>query len=335
MGIRNLNKYFKEECKNSDAIKLTHMSQLSGKKIAVDISIYLYKFASDDALIENIYLMLSIFRHYNIIPIFVFDGKPPAEKKELLMQRAVEKKTAENEFNTLKANLEYNSNMDEDEKHEIINKMDILKKKFVHISKNQIDDVKILIKSYGMTYCDAPNEADELCAMLVVKGIVWACLSEDMDMFVYGCQRVIRYLSLMNHTFVLYDTKKILNILKMSLNDLREICVVSGTDYNLNNTSTRDLYTTLKYFKKYKKQKKNPDCKSRTQHIDFYNWLLENTNYAKDDCELFKKTYDAFEFFKGVNDHMKEFDSIKIMNKNVVFSEMKEILKKGGFIFAR
>jgi len=37
------------------------MSELSGKKIAVDISIYLYKFASDDTLIENIYLMLSIF----------------------------------------------------------------------------------------------------------------------------------------------------------------------------------------------------------------------------------------------------------------------------------
>jgi 5'-3' exonuclease len=91
MGIRNLNKYFKEECKNSDAIKLTHMSQLSSKKIAVDISIYLYKFASEGALIENIYLMLSILRHYNIIPIFVFDGKPPAEKKELLVKRKKDK----------------------------------------------------------------------------------------------------------------------------------------------------------------------------------------------------------------------------------------------------
>ena len=335
MGIRNLNKYFKEECKNSDAIKLTHMSQLSGKKIAVDISIYLYKFASDDTLIENIYLMLSIFRHYNIIPIFVFDGKPPAEKKDLLMQRAIEKKHAENEFNILKTNLEYNSNMDEDEKHEIINKMDILKKKFVYINKNQLDDVKILIRSYGMTYCDAPNEADELCAMLVIKGIVWGCLSEDMDMFVYGCQRVIRYLSLMNHTFVLYDTKKILSKLEINQNELREICVVSGTDYNLTNSSTCDLYTTLKYFKKYKKQKPNSHCKYRNQQIEFYNWLLENTNYAIDDSELFKKTYYAFDLFKSLNDNMKEFDSIKIMNKNVLFSEMKEILKKDGFIFAR
>ena len=39
MGIRYLNKYFREECKNTDAIKIVYMNQLSGKKIAVDISI--------------------------------------------------------------------------------------------------------------------------------------------------------------------------------------------------------------------------------------------------------------------------------------------------------
>ena len=32
---------------------------------------------------ENMYLMLSIFRYYNVIPIFVFDGKPPPEKKRV------------------------------------------------------------------------------------------------------------------------------------------------------------------------------------------------------------------------------------------------------------
>jgi len=329
MGIRYLNKYFREECKNSDAIKIISMSQLSGKKIAVDISIYLYKFASEDTLIENIYLMLAIFRHYNIIPIFVFDGPPPAEKKELLLQRLAEKKMAEKEFNKLKTNLDYDSNMDEDEKHEIINKMDILKKKFVYISKNQIDDVKSLITNYGMTYCNAPNEADELCAMFAIKGIVWACLSEDMDMFIYGCQRVVRYLSLMNHTVVLYDTKKILNKLEMNQNELREICVISGTDYNSNNQA--NLYTTMKYFKKYKKNLKTNE--SQTEKVCFYNWLLEeNANYIEiNDSKSFKKTWEMFD----LHDYLKDYETIKIMNRCVIKSNVKEILKKDGFIFAR
>jgi 5'-3' exonuclease len=266
--------------------------------------------------------MLSIFRHYNITPLFVFDGKSPAEKKELIERRLQEKKEAEKEFNKLKSNLDYNLNMDEDEKHEITNKMDILKKKFISISKKQIHDVKMLIISYGMTYCDAPNEADELCAMFVIKGLVWACLSEDMDMFLYGCPRVLRYLSLLNHTFVLYDTKKILSKLQINQNELREICVVSGTDYNLTNlnVSNHDLFTTLKYFKKYKGQK---ICSS------FYDWLIENTNCIIDDYELYKKNCCMFEF----NAELKDFEKIKILNKNVMFSEMKDILKKDGFIF--
>jgi 5'-3' exonuclease len=322
MGIRYLNKYFKEECKNTDAIKLINMTQLSGKKIVIDISIYLYKFASEGTLIENMYLMLSILRHYNIIPVFVFDGKAPAEKKELIERRLVEKKAAEKEFNILKTNLEYNSNMDEYEKQEIIDKMDILKKRFVYISKMQIDRVKNLITNYGMTYCDAPGEADELCAMFVIKGIVWACLSEDMDMFIYGCPRVLRYLSLMNHTFVLYDMKKILNKLEFNQNELREICIVSGTDYNLNNTANCDLYSSLKYFKKYKSHK---TC------CCFYDWLVENTNYVINDFELFKKNCIMFE----LNDYLKDFEKIKIANTCVVKSNIKEILKHDGFIFAR
>ena len=69
MGIKHLNKFLKENA--SPSIKLCHLSELSGKKIAVDISIYMYRFVADDNLIENMYLMLSIFRYYNIIPIFI------------------------------------------------------------------------------------------------------------------------------------------------------------------------------------------------------------------------------------------------------------------------
>lgn len=328
MGIRYLNKFFREECKKSDSIQIISMNQLNGKKIAVDISIYLYKFASDDTLIENIYLMLSIFRNYNIVPLFVFDGKPPAEKKELLLQRLDEKKKAEKEFNLLKKNLEYDVNMNEDEKHEIMNKMDLLKKKFVHVSRRQIEDVKHLIRSYGMTYCDAPNEADELCAMLTIKGVVWACLSEDMDMFIYGCPRVLRYLSLLNHTFVLYDTKKILNKLNITQDDLREICVISGTDYNVNNDhhNQHNLFTTLKYFKKYKKNA------VKSVPISFYNWLKENTNYIEIyDYEIYESDISMF----ILDTSLERYENISIVNTNVIYSDIKEILKKDGFIFPR
>jgi len=99
MGIRNLNRYLKESC--PDSIRCINLVELSGKRIAVDISIYLYRYEAENALLENMYVMLSIFRHYNIIPIFIFDGKPPPEKYELLKKRQENKTAAKNEYNKL------------------------------------------------------------------------------------------------------------------------------------------------------------------------------------------------------------------------------------------
>ena len=167
MGIKNLNSFLRDNCPES--IKCTSLTDLAGKKIAVDISIYVYKYAGDNSLVENIYLMLATFRYYNIIPIFIFDGKPPAEKKELLQKRRADKKEAENEYNQLKNALESADAIDDDKKEEIVTSMDALKKKFVYVNRDQLEKVKEMIRAYGMTYYDAPGEADELCAMLVAK----------------------------------------------------------------------------------------------------------------------------------------------------------------------
>lgn len=323
MGIKNLNKFLREQAKES--INIISLTELSGKKIAIDISIYMYKYASEGGLIENIYLMLSVFRHHNIIPIFIFDGKPPTEKKELLLKRKEDKQKAECEYNKLKNQLS-TGNINNEEKQEIINNIDLLKKKFIYINKKDIEDVKILIRSYGATYYDAHGEADELCALLVIKNKVWACLSEDMDMFVYGCTRVLRYLSLLNHTVILYDTKEILNKLGISQKELREICVLSGTDYNYVNdinhvNDSPSLYKTLKYFKKYHNEKLT---------IGFYNWLLQNTDYIKDYNKLIK-IYDMFEV--NMNTNYYNFENIKIINGPILKEEIKKIIKKEGFIF--
>ena len=326
MGIKNLNRFFKEECK--DSIKIIQLSQLSGKKIAIDISIYMYKYTADNTLIENIYLMLSVFRHYNIIPIFVFDGKPPAEKMALLQKRKDDKILAQDEFNKLKLQLETDITIDEVEKQEIINNMDLLKRNFIHITKTQIQTVKNLIRSYGATYYDVPGEADELCALLTIKNKVFACLSEDMDMFVYGCPKVIRYLSLLNHTVVLYDQKEILDCLGINQEHLREICVLSGTDYNTyNNETTKNqptLYKTLKLFKKFLKQNTNND-------MCFYDWLNKNTQYIEN-LDLLNKIYSMFDLNVGHHE-LNVFNNIKICNGSMCQNELKNILQADGFIF--
>lgn len=322
MGIRNLNRYLRDNCPES--IRCINIADLSGKKIVVDISIYLYKYEAENALLENMYVMLSIFNYYNITPIFIFDGKPPPEKNELLKKRRDDRVAAQEEYNKLKKILE--SKDEEEEKKEIVDAMAQLKSRIVQISKEKIQTVKSLIRAYGATYYDALGEADELCALLVIKKKVWACLSEDMDLFVYGCTRVIRYFSLLAHTVVLYYTKGILDELNMTKKEFKEICVLSGTDYNINangNTNNINLRDTLKYFKKFKESKKK--C--------FYDWLIESTTYVTD-IELLNKINAMFNIEQN-HDALVVFKNIKITNGPIKQDDIEEIMKKENFIFCK
>jgi 5'-3' exonuclease len=331
MGIRHLNRFFRENA--ADSMKIISLEELSGKKIAVDISIYMHKYAAEDTLIESIYLMLALLRHYSITPIFIFDGKPPAEKKELLMKRRKYRKDALQEYDKLKDVLDNNHYMDDTEKQEIIGQMDILKRNFVQIKKNDIGIIKNLIRAYGATYYDAPGEADELCALLAIKGKVWATLSEDMDMFIYGCPHVIRYFSLLNHTAVLYDLKSILNHLGLTHCELREICILSGTDYNsmndVNENKSHNLHDILKIFKKYFKERKNNKIPENTR---FYNWLMEKTDYIED-YELLTRINSMFDLNNNHNAKIEVFDSILIANGPIIKDDIREILKKDGFLY--
>jgi flap endonuclease-1 len=268
--------------------------------------------------------MLSIFRYYNIIPIFIFDGKPPPEKMALLQKRKDDREEAQEEYNKLKKQLETNV-YNEGDKQDILSTLDQLKKQFVQINKTKIESVKSLIRAYGATYYDAIGEADELCALLVIKKKVWACLSEDMDMFVYGCTRVLRYFSLMNHTAILYYMKGILEELNMTQPEFREVCVLSGTDYNTNangNNDKKSLYQTIKLFKKFK---------STEQQLKFCDWLLENTDYVSDKV-LLEKINNMFDLNVS-NTKLDVFKHIKIINSSINQTEIQNIMKEEDFIF--
>ena len=314
MGIKYLNRILRSQC--SDAIQETHLWNLRNKKIAVDISIYMYRFKTEDALIENIYLMVSLFKLYKITPIFVFDGKPPEEKYPEIRARKDLKKRSEENYHKLIESLDECD--DPYIRQEIITNIDKEKRNFVRLTKQDLQDVKDLFDAYGMTYVIADGEADELCVKLVKKKMVYGCLSEDMDMFVYGCDRVYRYLSLLNNTLIVYDMKKILEILDLTQTQFREICVLSGTDYN---NGIDNIYMALKIHKRYIKSKET---------IDFYKWL-EREKYI-DDYPKLLSTYLMFDIKHApIQENVKK---IQFVNKRVQKSELREILKKDGFIFS-
>lgn len=323
MGIKLLNRYLREKCTDK-SINKQHLSHFAGKRIVIDTSIYLYHFLSECALMENMYLFISILKNYEIEPIFIFDGKTPQEKKVLVKERSQKKKEAEEKYNEL-VRLKKEGNMDELEDKAIQLELEALKRQFVRLRNEDIVKVKELMDAYGVIYYDAPYEADDLCVYFVKSGMAYACISDDMDMFLYGCPYVLRNFSLLNHSVLVYDTKSILDELNIPFNHFREILILSGTDYNIN--SETNLIETLKWYNQYTSYiKRNKE--QNKPYYGFYLWLAKNTKYITDLKQLFK-TYQVF-------------NNEEIEHKNTCFDKepkkedkqrIKEIMQQEGFLF--
>ena len=157
-------------------------------------------------------------------------------------------------------------------------------------------------------------------------------MSEDMDLFLYGSTRVLRYFSLINHTAVLYYMKGILDELQMSQKEFKEICILSGTDYNIHANGKNNgvnLATAIKLFRLFKSN----NSKHETETLEFYDWLLKNTSHITD-IDLLTKINKMFDL-SSEHCNLNIFKKIKIMNGPVMKNALQEILREDGFIFVK
>ena len=316
MGIPKLNRWLIENC-SSNSINKIHLSEFEDRKIAVDISIYLYKFLLDGRYHENLYLFLSVLKYYRIQPIFVFDGKAPAEKRATLQKRKKDKQEASSEFILLENQLSVID--DEIQKKEIQEKMAVLKKRMIKITWQHIDDAIELLVAFGFEYYLAPHEADELCVHLAVMKRVYAILSDDMDLLISGATIVLRSMNMMTHDVILYDTTSILKDINMTINEFRETVVLSGADYDIQRQGT-PIKKCFELFQEYK---------SSYENQMFSEWLgqkgLIDSVEFQHTCSLFDTSTNQNE----LDDYIKKNRVITKMNIN----NIKNIMRKHKFIF--
>jgi 5'-3' exonuclease len=308
MGIKLLNTFILKNAKNA-GVK-THLSELRGKKIAIDVSIYLYRFSVNNNLIRKLYEMCRILRYYKIHPIFVFDGKKRNSLKEkTLKDRSNDKKIKSNDYNIMLNKLK--------ESPWLINniifnkKLKILERSIVTISSYDIKNTKDLLDAFGMSYIQSNGEADELCAALANSGMVYGCLSEDTDMFAYGIKNVIKYFSFVNNTVIIYNTDKILEKLNLTMENFRDMCIISGTDYNNSQINIFKLYDIIKRY---------------DASINFKKYLIEN-NYIS--MEEYEKCIEINTIYNLNSSHvLKNYKYMTIRNKYINNRKLREVLQR-------
>ena len=212
------------------------------------------------------------------------------------------------------------------DKNKLLAEMDLLKSQFIRVKDVHTTKVKVLLDAFGVSYLDSPCEADHLCAYFTTKynnERTIYCVSDDMDMFIYGSKHIIRNININNKTLWIYDREKILEELDFTNDEFQEILILSGTDYNID--SNTSLSETLKWHISYKKNKETGKATA-----PFYDWLLQNTKYITDS----EKLNNVYQYFK--NDYLKIFDDYKgEMIQEKVYNEekVKELMKEEGFIF--
>jgi flap endonuclease-1 len=321
MGIPKLNAYLLNHC-SKHSIDKKHLSIFSGKTIVIDTSIYLYKFAETNCIIESLYQMIRTFAYYNIKPIFVFDGKPPDEKKALIHKR--------NDMKSIAGSKQIAAEVEYETIYELLNKtsedfkkldslkilINNLKKQCVRVSRSDSDRARSLLTICNIEYYNAEGEADELCAHMVLSKKAWACMSDDMDMLVHGCTRVMRGLSMHNHTVTFYNINGILRDLDLNITDFRRIAVFSGTDYNISHSvNIADVFEQFYVYKKL-----------ALDNTEFYDWYSQLKQIKIDNDKLIN----IYNMFCNNNVSMPP-KQICIINKVKTISEF---LRPYGFVFA-
>jgi flap endonuclease-1 len=333
MGIKNLTSFLMEHCPN--AIKQTQLFELRGKKVAIDVSIWLYRFKyKGNKLIPKFFEQINRLRMNDITPVYIFDGIPPEQKKEVINNRKNKLLDKKNKIDALKKELEDNNDLSK--VSEIQHKINTIDNKIISVTKDDIYQIKYLFDLLNIKHIQAQGEADLLCSKLCTNNIVDFVISEDMDLLTSGTKILVRDFNIYNNKITLYNLDMILEQLNITYDKWVELCIMLGCDYlkRINGVGPKKSF-------RYIKESNNiddivSDLKSKNVNVDekyledfekskqifmTYNMdYLENTeNLVKID-KLYDNQIDNINQFMFKNTNLTEkqiFNRIKNIYNNI------------------
>ena len=234
MGIKGLTQLIKTN--SPDAIQTINLYNLSGKTVAIDASLFMYKMlinmrTSNQAYLKSkegkivshitgIFYKTANYLAVDITPIYVFDGKPPQHKDDVIKNR--HKKVA----NAKEAMT--NTELTEEQKNN-------LEKQTIRLTKGHVDDIKHLLNLMGVSYVQANGEAEAYASEMCRQGMVDYVVTEDMDTLAFGCPKMIRSCldkSIKRSDIIsVIELPTILQNFKMTYEEFIDMCILCGCDY--------------------------------------------------------------------------------------------------------
>ena len=215
-------------------------SELAGRTLAVDGYNALYQFLAtirqaDGQLFTDgqgsvtSHLMGTLYRTTSllsegVLPVWVFDGRPPDLKAGTISARMAVKAKAEAEW---QAALDAGDLVTAKRKAAATSRL----------TRPMVEEVRQLLEGLGVPSIRAPSEGESEAAFLAAKGRVWAAASEDYDSLLFGAPRLVRGLAARGGrgsapAAQLIDRAELLETLGISGEELILVGLLIGTDFN-------------------------------------------------------------------------------------------------------
>ena len=245
----------------------TSFENLSGNSIAIDGYNIIYQFLTTirgptgEPLMNSKGKITShitglFYRNINLLnnnirPIYVLDGKPPQLKSTLIKKRKeIREKNQE----------KYQKAMEEGDQEQA--------RRYAHsmikINEGIINDVKKILDLMGIQCIQAPAEGEATVAYMNELDLVNYAVSQDYDSLLFGAKRLCRNLTVsgkrriprtnryMNVEPEIIELKEFLRINEINREQLVDIAILIGTDYNPNGFTRIGPKTAIKNIKNTK-----------------------------------------------------------------------------------
>jgi len=163
--------------------------------------------------------------------VFVFDGRPPAQKaSEIARRRAVRERYEIEAAEARRAG----------DLAQAYSKSTMTSR----LTKDMIDEAKELLRLMGLPTVQAPSEAEAQAAHMARRGDVSAAASKDYDSLLFGAPRLVRFLTVSGREFLpsqgtfraitpeLIDLQHMLDTLGITREQLIDLGLLVGTDFH-------------------------------------------------------------------------------------------------------
>ncbi|HWP78119.1 MAG TPA: flap endonuclease-1 [Candidatus Nitrosotenuis sp.] len=262
----------------------TKLESFSSKVIAIDAYNTIYQFLSiirgpDGTLLSDSmgrvtsHLSGLFYRNINFLslgikPVYVFDGKPPSLKAAEIERRRQIKKEATIKYE--KALAEGN-----------VEDMRKYAQQTTAMQDGMVDDAKHLLGLFGIPYIEAPSEGEATAAHMTQTGLAYAVASQDYDSLLFGAKRLVRNFTnsgrrkLPNrNTYIeiepeIIDLQKLLIELDVTREQLVDIGILIGTDFNPDGFERIGPKTALKMIKEFGRLEDIPQIQDKLVEIDY------------------------------------------------------------------